>query len=100
MPSRLLQEVEDYLCALNPQTAAERAAIDLAIACVARGQRESRGKEGGPPAGAASATPIPKDVIPSTHMPEGSPFYGKGLREACPMQLALARKPQLPREIW
>lgn len=38
--------------------------------------------------------------LPAVAMSEDSPFYGLGLREAGPKQLAIAGKPQLPREIW
>ena len=45
----------------------------------------------------AREKPAPTQAIA---MSEDSPFYGLGLREAGPKQLAIAGKPQLPREIW
>ena len=95
MPSRLLQQVLAELLAKHPQTAEERAAINAAIAEISRALFSDR-----LPAVAGPTDEPPSQQSDRNTLSKYSPFYGLGLREACPKQLSLATKPQYPREIW
>jgi Helix-turn-helix domain of resolvase len=96
MSSALLQQTLSDLLAKQPATLEERAAIDAAIAAVVRGMQGYVPQVNA----TVTVTPAATRVIDAKPMPEGNPFYGLGLREACPRQLEMIRKPQLPREIW
>ena len=95
MPSRLLQQVLAELFAKHPQTAEERAAINAAIAEISRALLGH-----GLPAADRPTDEPPSRQTDRNTLSKYSPFYGLGLREACPKQLSLAAKPQYPREIW
>lgn len=95
MPSHLLQQVLAELLAKHPQTAEERAAINAAIAEISRALFSDR-----LPAVAGPTDEPPSRQSDRDTLSKYSPFYGLGMREACPKQLSLAAKPQNPREIW
>ena len=74
--------------------------MDAAIAAVVRGLQ---GAQNFPPATSEpSLTTAEVAVAPQQNraLQANSPFFGLGLREAGPKQLALAGKPQTAREIW
>jgi hypothetical protein len=99
MSSRLLEETLADLLAKRPQTLEERAAIDAAIAAVVRGMQGGLVPTPGDPA-PSKPTPVATQEAPLKTLPESSPFYGLGMREACPKVLLLTGKPMTPREIW
>lgn len=101
MSSELLQQLLADLRAKRHQarTDHERKVIAGLIADALDGLDAS----GGTPQIAAvqpnSSPPVPGAERP---MSKHSPFYGKGLKEACPKLLSLSadKRPQTPREIW
>ncbi|MDX2201716.1 MAG: hypothetical protein NW223_03130 [Hyphomicrobiaceae bacterium] len=109
MPSDLLQRILADLRAKRhlAQSAAERIAIDGAIADVLDGIFASGGSLPIPtnaPEPDPAAVTI-QHVVAERPMSEHSPFYGMGLKEACPKLLRLIEKkrgkiPQTAREIW
>ncbi|MFM9846629.1 MAG: hypothetical protein ACKVP3_05660 [Hyphomicrobiaceae bacterium] len=96
MTSRLLQQTLAELLAKRPQTAEERLAIDAAIAAVVRGMQSAETLTESAPAPTAAVLPVKTGLHPN------SPFYGLGLREACPKRLRLLppKTEQTAREIW
>lgn len=84
---------------------AKRAEIDAAIAVIERVRSMNGVVPQGPPpqalpiASGSLLKSVQSDVNPGD-MQVRSPFYGLGLREAAPKQLAIVGEPQLPREIW
>jgi hypothetical protein len=105
MPSRLLQKCLADLRAARPlaTTTAERVAIDGAIADIVEGILASGGMPEiiAPQVSEPALSAQPNERPMSKH----SPFYGMGLKEACPKLLWLigektGKVPQTPREIW
>jgi transposase len=101
MPSALLQKLLGELRAARAQaTASERGAIDAAIVDILEGILAA----GGMPAVVAPSPGEPKSAPPPVERPMSklSPFYGIGLKEACPRLLSLvgSKTPQTAREIW
>ena len=105
MSSALLQKLLAELRASRPQakTDHERRAIDGAMADLVDGIMASGDMPGHP-----AARPVERETSPQVverPMSQHSPFYGMGLKEACPKLLLLfgektGKIPQSPREIW
>jgi transposase len=105
MPSTRLQKLLGDLRAARSQatTVSERSAIDGAIADILDGIFATGGM---PEVGAAKPTlDVPSETPSERPMSKLSPFYGIGLKEACPKLLSIIgdrgnKTPQAPREIW
>jgi hypothetical protein len=101
MPSSLLQKLLAELRAGRPQakTDHERRAIDGAMADLVDGIMAS-----GDMPGVLPSQPSEREAssqFSERPMSKLSPFYGMGLKEACPKLLSLIGKPpKAPREIW
>ena len=108
MPSILLQKLLGDLRAARSQatTVSERSAIDGAIADILDGIFATGGMpEVGAVGTAKSALAVPSETQSERPMSKLSPFYGIGLKEACPKLLSIIgdrgnKTPQAPREIW
>jgi hypothetical protein len=99
MPSALLEKLLGQLRAARAQaTTAERGPIDAAIVDLLEGVLPIGGMSVAPSdLGGAVAAPTAERP-----MSKLSPFYGIGLKEACPKLLSLigSKTPQTAREIW
>jgi hypothetical protein len=105
MPSSLLQKLLAELRASRPQakTDDERRAIEAAMADLVDGIMASDEIPG-----VTSSQPVERAASPQVAerpMSKLSPFFGIGLKEACPKLLSIIgdrgnKTPQSPREIW
>lgn len=104
MPSALLEKLLRQLRIARAQaTTLERGPIDAAIVDLLEGIQPI----GGVPDAVASSPGEPRSAPPPAERPMSklSPFYGIGLKEACPKLLSIIgdrgnKTPQTPREIW